>query len=454
METIRLLHTNDLHSHFENWPRIVRFLHEQQQHYQQQGDSVLTFDIGDALDRVHPLSEATLGQANARLMNMVGYDGVTIGNNEGLGLSHEALDVLYDEANFDVLLANMVDMRTQQTPHWAKQYKIVTTPLGTRIAVLGMTDTYILTYPQLDWYPQEVEATLLALLPLLQQQSDMIVLLSHLGYGKDQQLAQRFPEINVIIGAHSHHHLPEGERIGYTLLAAAGRYGDHVGTITVQVDAQRQIQHLSAQTTPIYHIEELDADYQHIKNWENAGRLQLQQDIVTHLSRDLSVEDQTFNALKALQDYLQVPVSFMTTGMFVEPLAAGPLHREALLQSMPHAIHPVKVTLTGAQLKTFIQSTQEQAAYLREHPVKGMGFRGKVFGQMRWRGLDIQRDGLVLYAGQPIQDEQVYAIGLLDHYLWIKYFPVLRTGQLAVHMEILLRELMANYYAQQGEKDG
>ncbi len=30
METIHILHTNDLHSHFENWPRMRRFLLEHQ----------------------------------------------------------------------------------------------------------------------------------------------------------------------------------------------------------------------------------------------------------------------------------------------------------------------------------------------------------------------------------------------------------------------------------------
>ncbi len=35
-------HTNDLHSHFENWPKIRRYLLEERQRYEAAGNQVLT----------------------------------------------------------------------------------------------------------------------------------------------------------------------------------------------------------------------------------------------------------------------------------------------------------------------------------------------------------------------------------------------------------------------------
>ncbi len=61
------------------------------------------------MDRAHPLTEATDGQFNVTLMNQIHYDGVTIGNNEGLGNSKEQLIHLYDHANFDVILGNLLN---------------------------------------------------------------------------------------------------------------------------------------------------------------------------------------------------------------------------------------------------------------------------------------------------------------------------------------------------------
>ena len=67
MEKLVILHTNDLHSHFENWPKIRRFMLGTRAAEQAQGASVLAFDDGDAMDRSVPLTEATDGQINIQL---------------------------------------------------------------------------------------------------------------------------------------------------------------------------------------------------------------------------------------------------------------------------------------------------------------------------------------------------------------------------------------------------
>ena len=67
MEKIRIIHTNDLHSHFENWPKIRRYLLAAKD--DQSVDQTLTFDLGDFMDRSHPLTEVTDGQINIDLLN-------------------------------------------------------------------------------------------------------------------------------------------------------------------------------------------------------------------------------------------------------------------------------------------------------------------------------------------------------------------------------------------------
>ena len=100
MEKLVILHTNDLHSHFENWPKIRRFMLGTRAAEQAEGASVLAFDDGDAMDRSAPLTEATQGQINVQLLNEIGYDAATIGNNEGVGNPHDVLEHLYDHANW------------------------------------------------------------------------------------------------------------------------------------------------------------------------------------------------------------------------------------------------------------------------------------------------------------------------------------------------------------------
>lgn len=444
METVHILHTNDLHSHLENWPMIARFLNDRRTIYQTAGQTVLTFDIGDFIDRVHPLTEATLGLANIELRNQVAYDAVTIGNNEGLGLSHEAMTQLAQASDAPVLLANMLDMTTDKRPSWAQPYQIFTTKTGVRIGVIGLTAPYILTYPPLGWMPLDAVATLKDVLPQVRAQSDVVVLLSHLGYPVDVVIGEELA-IDVVIGAHSHHVLPEGEWHNGTLLAAAGRFGDHVGEITLTLD-DGKIQAAQAVAHPTYTLDTANADLAQAHAWLVAGEKTLQQQVITTLPRRQTAEDQAFFALQAMQKLTGAPAAFVATGMFVEDLPAGPLTAARLLESMPHAVHPVKVTLSGADLRAFVGLTQEWAEYLATYPMRGMGFRGKLFGQMRWRGMSFGHQGEIYYAGVLLDDTKTYELALLDHYIWIKYFPLLQKQQLDIHMETLLRELMADYY--------
>ena len=46
-EVIHIYHINDLHSHFEHWPRIQSFLQERKRWHSEAGDDFFIFDIGE-----------------------------------------------------------------------------------------------------------------------------------------------------------------------------------------------------------------------------------------------------------------------------------------------------------------------------------------------------------------------------------------------------------------------
>jgi 2',3'-cyclic-nucleotide 2'-phosphodiesterase (5'-nucleotidase family) len=141
-----------------------------------------------------------------------------------------------------------------------------------------------------------------------------------------------------------------------------------------------------------------------------------------------------------------VPAALVSTGMFVEDLPKGELSRYELLESMPHAINPMLITLTGAQIKNLMISIEKQTSELANFPMKGSGFRGKVFGYMRFDGIDRQQDGQILYHGENLIMDRTYQIATLDHYKWIPFFPIIADAPSEITLNIILRELMANYY--------
>src|SRR5699024_7887484 len=235
LENINFYYTNDLHSYFDHWSRVATFMKMKRLESEERDESYWLVDIGDHIDRVHPISEATMGKANVSLLNDLNYDFVTIGNNEGLTLAHNDLYHLYDDATFDVLVSNFQCTKTEN-PSWLKNHKIVESKAGARVGLLGLTVPFNPYYHLLGWHVEPIFKTLEKELEILRQKTDIIVLLSHLGIYEDERIARQFPEVDVIIGGHTHHLLRSGEVVEKTLLTAAGKTCAHVGEVKITFD--------------------------------------------------------------------------------------------------------------------------------------------------------------------------------------------------------------------------
>ena len=48
---------------------------------------------------------------------------------------------------------------------------------------------------------------------------------------------------------------------------------------------------------------------------------------------------------------------------------------------MPHAMHLINVQLRGIDLWRLVMEMEKNRRFLRRYPLKGMGFRGKIFGR-------------------------------------------------------------------------
>ncbi|MCH4124389.1 MAG: bifunctional metallophosphatase/5'-nucleotidase [Levilactobacillus sp.] len=451
MERITILHTNDLHSHFENWPRIRRYLAATRQSAHQAGDTVYTFDLGDNIDRVHPLSEATVGKKNIELMNQIGYDAATIGNNEGLGFMRPQLDHLYDHANFPVILGNILTGDTHEQPKWAIDHKVFTTPAGTRVLVLGLTAPYHLTYPLAGWQPIGVQEALTRLLQTYAGQFDVCVLLSHLGLDVDRKIAKRFPQVTVIIGSHTHHLLPHGEKDQHSLLAAAGKWGRYVGRITLELTDHRvtraQASVVETATLPV-----APGDAAEIDGLQQLGESILSEQRVANLPVDLEanpVGDSQLirEGLHAIAEYAGTDAAVLNAGLFLHDLPRGIVTQRQLHDLLPHNMHVMTITLSGYDLWRLVQEFELARLFLRYFPQKGMGFRGKIFGELNYLGIayDAQTHA-VTWRGEPLSPTKQYTIAGLDHYLFIPFFPTISiVGKNHILYQDLLREVFAKY---------
>ena len=424
MDVIHIYHTNDLHSHFEHWPRIQQFLEKRRKWHEEEGEDFLLFDIGDHADRFHPLTEATKGKGNVELLNKAGYHAVTIGNNEGMTFPFNDFNHLYDDRQFEVLIANLYHENGNR-PVWAKANTIFETKNGIKIAVTGLTAQYAHLYNLLGWKVEDPLEELRNQVHAMKGKADLFVLLSHLGIHDDEQIGHEFPEVDVVIGGHTHHILHEGKMVDDTLLTCAGKYGMFVGHITLKVDSTTG--KVIEKKAWLYDTNDLplvsDEDEQ-VEQFYNTGKKALSATVITD-DNPLSSQKEIANLLSdALKEYCKADCAFINEGLILDVLPKGIVTKYDLLRICPHPINPCVVELSGAELKEVLAQTMDKK--WGNYPLMGLGFRGKIMGNMVYSGISMKRNkGLLSFFihEKPLESGKTYLVAIPDMFTFGKFFP-------------------------------
>lgn len=447
METIHIYHTNDIHSHFEKWPQISRLLRDKRLEHTEAGDAFFLFDIGDHVDRSHPFTEGTKGKGNVVLLNEAGYDAVTIGNNEGITMSKKALSELYNEADFEVILGNLVD-QDGEFPRWAQESIIYETSQGTKIGIIGATALYTQFYATLGWKISPPRAQLKAIAEKLDPLTDIIICLSHMGIHEDERLAKECPVIDVILGAHTHHLFLEGEIVGNSLLAATGKYGDYTGHVTIRYD--RKENRIADKVATLYPSETLPVDEEDIGNLEtlmNTGKKAMGEKIFYNpstLKQNLFAPSPLSDFLgRALIAYSGADCAMFNAGIFLGSLDSGWVTKETMHSLLPHPINVCVITLSGVELLEIYElSLNEEWPEIK---VKGLGFRGVLMGAMIHERFYKNRQGTLFVGNREIVSDQSYTLATLDMFTFGFFFPSLEHAKKEYYMPELLRDILGDY---------
>ncbi len=161
-------------------------------------------------------------------LNLMGYDAFGIGDDD-LALGKEFLLEMSRKANFPFLSSNVIDEATDKPLFESHLIKEIG---GLRIGIFSLLapDAFPNPYDPrrkglLLRSPTETAQTMVK---ELRGKADLIILLSHLGYPKDVELAQTVPGIHLIVGGHSGVNLPNPPVINKSLIlqmAPKGLYG-------------------------------------------------------------------------------------------------------------------------------------------------------------------------------------------------------------------------------------
>lgn len=446
METIHFYHTNDVHSHFQHWPKIRHLMKTRKQWHEEEGESCFILDIGDHVDRSHPFTEATYGKGNVQLLNEAGYDLVTIGNNEGITMHKDRLSALYGHAEFDVIVCNLYE-KDEEEPSWLEPYKIIHTDSNIRIGVIGATAAFTPFYERLGWTITPAREEIRKIVHQLKDDTDLIIVLSHLGIHEDEQLAEECPEIDIIFGAHTHHVLHEGKQIGTTLLTGAGKFGMYVGHVMVEIDSVTKT--IINKKAILYDANDLDEgdvpDYDE-KLIEEGQRL-LNRPIFYNeqlLEKEWFIDSQLSTLFgKSLIDYTSADCALFNAGILLKDLPTGNVTAYDIHRTLPHPINVTVVELTGAELKeAYVQSLNADWPAIE---IKGLGFRGSVMGNLIRCNMQLDDDKRLLIGGELAEPQKEYKLATLDMFTFGFFFPSFQRAQKTYYMPEFIRDVFTDY---------
>ncbi|MCL2088394.1 MAG: bifunctional metallophosphatase/5'-nucleotidase [Oscillospiraceae bacterium] len=195
----------------------------------------------DAGDTLHGLPIATLnrGADVAELMRAAGYSAMAMGNHE-FNYGWERLPQLREIAGFPFLASNV----TKNGEPILDDTAVIEVD-GVRIGLFGITtesagDTVMPAFVEGIEFEDPVATAQERVKRLKKESVHVIIAITHSGIEGvkgtlSTQLADRVPEIDIIIDGHSHTEMPEGLTESGVLIAQTGGHGGSVGRVTVTV---------------------------------------------------------------------------------------------------------------------------------------------------------------------------------------------------------------------------
>lgn len=263
-KNITILHTNDVHSHVEPFSkdhsefpnkggveRRATLISE----IRRQSPNTLLFDAGDIFQGT-PYFNFYGGEIEFKLMSMLGYDAITIGNHD-FDNGMDGLDKQLINAKFDIISSNY-DFKNTILESKVSDYKIYDKS-GIKIGVFGLgIELEGLVSKELykeTKYLDPVDIANDTAKKLKETENcDIVICLSHLGYKyekfpnkvSDLNLAKSTKNIDLIIGGHTHTFMNKPvvvkNNVGNdVLINQVGCFGLYLGRIDFSFDSDNNM---------------------------------------------------------------------------------------------------------------------------------------------------------------------------------------------------------------------
>ena len=394
LKELTIFHINDQHGRLENFSKIKYIIDQEKLE-----TNVLVTCSGDIFSG-NPVVDnyEEKGFPMIDLMNQVGFDISAIGNHE-FDYGEDILKNRLTQANFDWVCAN-VNMNSTGIPA-PFEYKTITKN-DVKVTFLGLVETngkenavIPSTHP---WRVQNLTFQKYTDVVVNYQNikeeenSDLYVALTHLGYSSDQNLANKFPYFDLIIGGHSHS--INNEIINNIPVFQAGSNLNYLGKIKLTIKNKKiesinyELIDLEKQTNYNNSIKEAVDTY-----IENANLSEVIGYAEAYHSRNAVGSFYT----DALRNELNVDITIQNTGGVRNNLDEGDILKGEIYSIDPFNNGSVTYTMTVGEITDFLKESKVAIYY---------------------SGVTIEQENqtiTIVKNGQELNNNQTLTIGLNDY---------------------------------------
>ncbi len=379
-----ILHTNDLHAHDESYSDrghiiggMARIAHLMQFLRAHNPDAV-TVDAGDIFQGT-PFFTFYHGEIEVQMLNDAGYDIYTMGNHE-FDEGPDNLAKQLQKAKFSIICCNL---DASACPALAALIKpsVIREIHGQKVAFVGAivpdldrvslhTNGVKVISPDGDWTApirQEVER-------LKAQGINKIILVTHVGVELDRKLAE-IPDVDVIVGGHSHTRLDEPIVIDHPdgthcIIVQTGCYGRAIGKLDLAFDDQGRLDmpdthyHLINITNRI-HADKKMAHYLSEKSQPFQAK---RKEIVATATRDFdnafarypgdcALGDLIADALAAGGSQYGATIAFQNRGGIRSRIDKGEINEEKVEEVLPFDNTLQVATVKGSDIRKILENS-------------------------------------------------------------------------------------------------
>ncbi len=331
---------------------------------EQAGGQVLFLDNGDTFHGTYPVVQ-NQGESLVPIMNALGLQAMTVHWDFAYG--PDQLRKIERSLNYPMLAVNIYEADSNR--RFFPPYLIQKVG-GLKVGIIGIASNIVdKTMP--PHFSQGLRFTdgreeLPGMVDKLRrnEQADLVVVLSHLGFPQDMRLLSEVPGVDILLSGHTHHRLFEPVRQGDTLVIQSGCHGSFVGRLEVEVCDGRVVGHrhelmeVGAEIPP---DPKIDAMVKEVVQPYAQEMARVVGEVATPLNRNANLEATMDNfLLQAISEAAGTQLAFSNGWRWGAPIQPGLVTQSDLYNIIPWKEPIGTVDLTGRELVQMLEENLER----------------------------------------------------------------------------------------------